>query len=401
VKTLELSPSARYTDAQSLRDDLVRALRQLRGDRTGLSNVVPAVALIACPHCGEKTRADAPRCPNCGAVPRATGGQAGNSAKRPAPRPSPPNNAGRPAAPVATPRAGTPGAGAARQTYAPPARPAPAPPAPKPRSAPAQPAAAVIPAAAAARQTAAPAPQPAARPAQERAKPLIVDARTPAQIAFPTNGRGMSNGRATAVVAAPASVGALALAPAPPAPAIAVEQREAPKARQKDQPVAISVAKAPARPVAAASQPRSLLNLGGPELTSLGKGALALSVIEMCWGALVLALAIVEVAAQNSASKPYIILAGVWFALVIALSLIGGQLLTRPVHRRGRRSRRRRAFYGFWLVAYSLAVHAGGIWGIFVFSESRPNAPLAVVAFMIFAVNVFVGGIASVTNTLS
>jgi serine/threonine-protein kinase len=403
VKSLELSPSARYKNAQTLRDDLVRALRQLRGDRTGLSTAVPAVAMIACHHCGEKTRADAPRCPSCGAVPRASGGLAGNGARRPAPRP---NSADRSAGPAAAPRQAPAPAAPARQTYAPAARPAPAPPAP--RSAPAQPAATVIPApAASARQTYAPAPQPApARvrpPAEpERAKPAMVDARTAAQVALPTNGRGMTNGRAAAVVAAPASVGALATPP--PTPAIAVDQREAAhtpaKARLQAQPVAIAAARPAARPVAAASQPRSWLNFGGPELTSLGKGALALSVIETCWGALVLALAIVEIAAQNSASKPYVILAGVWFILVIVLCLIGGQLLTRPVHRRGRKTRRRRAFNGFGLVVYSLAVHAGGIWGILVFSESRPNAPLAIVAFMIFAVNVLVAGIASVANTL-
>jgi hypothetical protein len=240
-----------------------------------------------------------------------------------------------------------------------------------------------------------------------------VDARATGHVAVPGNGRSIAGGRAAAAVAAAptAVVGALALASPAPAPAIAVERREAvrepAKVRQKEQPATITPSKATAKVVAqapaattAASQPRSWLHLGGPELTSLGKGALALSVIETCWGALVLALAIVEIAAQNSTTKPYLILAGVWFSLVMVLCLVGGQLLTRPVHRRGRISRRRRAFNGFGLVVYALSVHAIAIWGILVFSDSRPNAPLAIVAFLLFAVNAFVAGVLSLANTL-
>ena len=113
-----------------------------------------------------------------------------------------------------------------------------------------------------------------------------------------------------------------------------------------------------------------------------------------------LALAIVEIAAQNSASKPYLILAGIWFVLVLVVCLAGGQLLTRPVFRRGRISRARRTLNGVGLVIYSLAVHAIAIWGILVFSDGRPNAPLAVTAFVLFAVNVFVAGVLSLANAL-
>jgi hypothetical protein len=262
----------------------------------------------------------------------------------------------------------------------------------------------------------APAPQPApakarATAAPERAKPLVLDTRTTGQVALNGNGHAIASGRGAGAMAAtpPAVVGALALAA--PAAAIAVERREPAiepaKVKTKDQPPAAAVpetaakvaAKATARAVVS-GQPRSWLHLGGPELSSLGKGALALSVIETCWGALVLALAIVEIAAQNSTSKPYLILAGAWFTLVLVLCLAGGQLLSRPVHRRGRISRRRRAFNGFGLVVYALSVHIIAIWGILVFSDGRPNTPLAIIAFLLFAVNAFVAGVLSLVNTL-
>jgi hypothetical protein len=223
-----------------------------------------------------------------------------------------------------------------------------------------------------------------------------------------------AGGRATEIVrmAAPvasstAVVGALALAGSAPAPAIAVDRREAApapaRARVKEPPVLATPAQAAAQwqAGALAVKPlRSWLNLGGPELSSLGKGALALAAIETCWGALVLALATLEIAAQNSASKPYVILAGTWFALVLVLCLVGGQLLSRPVHRRGRIPKGRRAVNGVGLVIYSLAVHAIAIWGILVFTDGRPNAPLAITAFVLFAVNVFVAGVLSLANTL-
>jgi hypothetical protein len=232
-----------------------------------------------------------------------------------------------------------------------------------------------------------------------------LDTRTAAQVAAGGKGRGLSGApRAAANAAAPtAVVGALALAAGSAAPAIAIERREAVREPSKARPKERSTkASAKARPKApsVAGQPRSWLNLGGPQLSSLGKGALAISAIETCWGALVLALALVEIATQNSASKPYLILAGIWFALVFVLCLLGGQLLSRPVYRRGRISRPKRSLNGFGLVVYSLAVHAIAVWGVTVFSDGRPNAPLAIIAFVLFAVNVFAAGVLALANTL-
>jgi serine/threonine-protein kinase len=405
VKALELSPSARYASAQQLRDDLVVALRRLRGESTGhVVAATPLLTMVTCQHCGEKTRADAPRCRRCGAAlagPRSASLPAGTG-KRAAPRG---HDGVKPAAAAAV-RASVPPAGVARAAQLPPTRQGPVAPAPKP--VPLQPAAIVS-----GKRTVPPAP---AAPSTQvhtnaevpRARPVAVDARTTGQVAVPAGGRATETGRAAApAAAAPAVVGALALAGSAPAPAIAIDRREAApapaKARQKEQPVLVAPAQSAAPWQAGAlavKPPRSWLNLGGPELSSLGKGALALAAIETCWGALVLALATLEIAAQNSASKPYLILAGTWFALVLALCLVGGQVLSRPVHRRGRISRGRRAVNGAGLVIYSLAVHAIAIWGILVFADGRPNASLAITAFVLFAVNVFVAGMLSLANTL-
>jgi hypothetical protein len=397
VKTLELAPSGRYASAQLLREDLATALRRLRGERTGQFPVAPPVTMVTCPHCGQKTRADAPRCRNCGAA-RNTAGTPAASGKRAAQRPV---DTGKPAAA----RAAQPPVAAAKATHAPPPRPATLVPAPNPapvQLAPARPTAAPAPG----RRTVAPAPAAArarATAEPERTKAAVLDTRTAAQVA--SKGRGLTGApRAAANAAAPtAVVGALALAGAAAAPGIAIERREAvresAKARQKQRSSkAPAKAKRDAQPFA--GQQRSWLNLGGPQLSSLGKGALAISAIETCWGALVLALALVEIATQNSASKPYVILAGIWFILVLVLCLLGGQLLSRPVYRRGRVSRPKRTLNGFGLVLYSVAVHAIAVWGITVFSDGRPNAPLAIIAFVLFAVNVFAAGVLALANTL-
>jgi serine/threonine-protein kinase len=400
VKTLELSPSARYASAQQLRDDLVVALRRVRGESTGhMVAAPPPLTMVTCQHCGEKTRADAPRCRRCGAAlaaPRAASLPAGTG-KRAAQRGQ---DGARPAA--AALRASLPPAAAARATQAPSPRQISA--APAARPAPVAPAAVIsgkqpVPSA-----TAHPAARAQASVEAARARPVAIDGRTSSQVAMPASGAGH---RAAAPAEPTAVMGALALAGSAPAPAVTMNHRTAApapaRARQQAQPARV----APAQPAApwqagtlAVTPPRSWLNFGGPELSSLGKGALALAAIETCWGALVLALAILEIAAQNAASKPYVILAGTWFALVLVLCLVGGQMLSRPVYRRGRISRGRRAVNGAGLVLYSLAVHAVAIWGILVFADGRPNAPLAITAFVLFAVNVFMAGVLSLANML-
>ncbi len=218
-------------------------------------------------------------------------------------------------------------------------------------------------------------------PARTGKQAALVDARTGKQPAL-----GSKATREAPIV------GALALAPAA-APASGKQRAAQP--RRQGQRIA--------QPAAAPSdraRSRSWLNLGGPEISSLGKFALAAATLEACWGALLIALAVLEVAMRDSAQKPYLILAGVWLGMSVIFVALGRQVLLRPVFRRGRVSSTRRAVQGFGLTVYSLAVHGIGIWGLYVFGTNLPNASLAVVAFVLFAVNVFVAGILAVANTL-
>jgi hypothetical protein len=397
VKALELSPGSRYQSARAFRDDLAIALRRLTGAPAAalVAEAVPAIAVVMCPHCGNQTRADLPRCQHCG-VPLRTSGSGANGAKRSVVRPLESGKVAAVPPPKATPLQAPPSTGKQQ------ARPAGTGKQPvAPFSSGKQP---VVPAASGKQSVIVPpaggrGASPVAEP--ERRQQIAVEERTGTQFAA-VGGRSRASAapapdqavkRATAGPASSTVAGALALAPDRAAPVSARERREAAAAGR--------AAQAAARAAAAAqTRPRSWLNLGGPELSSLGKSALALSAVEICWGVILLALAIVEVVARDSADKPYLLLAAIWFGVVIFASLIGAQIFGRPIHRRGRVKRRQRAFRGFGLAVYALAVHGIAIWGVVVFSTSRPNPPLAIVAFVLFAVNVFVAGVLSLVNTL-
>ena len=49
---------------------------------------------------------------------------------------------------------------------------------------------------------------------------------------------------------------------------------------------------------------------------------------------------------------------------------------------------------------YALAIRAVALWGVYVFSQTRPSLFLMQVAFLLFAVNVLVAGVLSLANTL-
>jgi tRNA A-37 threonylcarbamoyl transferase component Bud32 len=403
-KMLELSPASRYQSARDLRDDLDTALRM----RTKGADAGRAKVTVMCPRCGEQVHADAARCPHCGGMLRGTAG---------------PASGGRVSA---KPMAVQPGTGA-KVTAGDARRQPPAAP-PKltpPKPTPAKPPAVIAPQtgkqqklSAGPRRTPEPGEgqvgqEPTAL-APQTGKPVAANGRTGKQVAVAANGRtakqvaiaerqtgkqvAAANGRtgkqpAAGVAAgeATAVVGALALSPAA-VPAIG--KQRAPKVVPSEQREVVPQ-------VAPAVQPRrSWLNLRGPELSSLGKAALALSTLETCWGALLIALAIVEIATRDSAQKPYFILAVAWLGVVVLVCALGAQVLDRPVYRRGKITGLRRGLQGFGLTLYSLAVHGIAIWGYFVFDTSRPNASLAIIAFVLFAVNVFVAGLLALINTL-
>ncbi len=389
IKALELSPSSRYQSARAFREDLTTALRQR--SRAPQPAPAPALVTVQCPSCRRQTRADAARCQHCGESlrPAANGATANQaSAKRAAVQPPAAQSSGKQPAVIA------PTTGKQRRASAGPGR-APDSPvrAPERAATPASPArtgkqAAVV--AADGRAGASPA---AADDRTGKQPAVVADARTGKQPSAVADGR---TGKQPAVgakgAAQVATVGALALNTA----SVAVPHVQAPATKAKQR------ARAQAPQVARVDTPlpRSWLHLGGPELSSLGKSALALSAIETCWGVLLLALAIVELATRNSTQKPYFILALIWLGVVVVVSAVGAQVLSRPVFRRGHIGGLRRGLQGFGLTIYALAVHGIAIWGLYVFGTSRPSAPLAITAFVIFAVNVFVAGVLSLFNTL-
>jgi tRNA A-37 threonylcarbamoyl transferase component Bud32 len=359
IKALELSPSHRYQSAREFRDDLEIALRLLASG-------------AALQESGK--RAVAPASSKQPAVPDPRKLQAPAVVAPPAVAPK------APMAPLASGKQPTVIAGTAKMTAAPPAT-ARQTAVPKPTG----------------KQTAVPAPaggqkagsggpaRPLGAAANGRTGKQEVVAGLPA--AKPPTAKSTA-GQAAAVA------GALALAPS--AAAVARAQREEDAARRRAR-AAASMLAAPLD----VPRLRSWLNLHGPEIATLGKCGLALGAIETWWGVLLAALGILEAATRGAPrSKPFLLFWLVVVGVVIVVCLLGTQVLTRPIYRRGRLSRLRRGLQGFGLLVYSLAVNGVAVWGALVFAQSRPNPSLAIMAYTLYTVNILIAGILSLANTL-
>ncbi|MDE3229534.1 MAG: hypothetical protein KGO05_06610, partial [Chloroflexota bacterium] len=149
--------------------------------------------------------------------------------------------------------------------------------------------------------------------------------------------------------------------------------------------------------VAAAAAPaidrRSWIHFGSTSVTTFGKWLLAFSVIEALWGAVSILLGIIGIANHGLSMATLQRLGLVWLVVVVALSLYGGQALSRPVYRKGALGGVRRGMQGLALFAYTVIVHLVAIWGATVFISSPGNSALAVIAYTIFGVNVLVAGV--------
>lgn len=380
IKALELAPSQRQQSARELREDMIAALGELTGT-------------------GKRPMA---------------GGFAGASGKGASPFviPGPPGSGGlipqpsgkQPAAPAPPPassgkRAVPPGKPAAMPAASPMPPPAPASPAKSPAKPPIAPAA---------KHQPAPPPAPVVKPAPARTQwpePLAAPAAPvmapPPVVAAPTSG-GRAFGKraaATAVAEAPAIVGALALAdpvtaPTPPAlPAPNSRKRRGEDAKKR-------VEQAPTGPVAGA-QPRSWLDLKGKDLTTLGKTALGLAAVETCWGVFLLSVGVLQLATRGQERvQPYFLLALIWLGVMVLVIAIGGQILSRPVRRRGKLTPLRRGLMGACLTLHALAVHGLAIWGAILLGQHLLDPVMAAIAFAVFVVNVLGSGIISLRNTL-
>lgn len=153
-------------------------------------------------------------------------------------------------------------------------------------------------------------------------------------------------------------------------------------------------------PAAPKVDPRSWIHTGTTPITSFGKWMLAISAIEALWGAAALTAGIVSVVNHGLPTALLLKLVVGWLVIVAALSIYGGQALNRPVYRRGRLGSVRRAMQGTGLFFFSVLVHLVALWGATIFISTPGNQVLAVVAYIIFGLNVLVVGALSVYNIL-
>jgi tRNA A-37 threonylcarbamoyl transferase component Bud32 len=248
-----------------------------------------------------------------------------------------------------------------------------------------------------------------AAPVPRSAKQPAVEPRSGRQAAVGANGRSAKQpvalpDRTSArqpAVSPYASSGAMPAMPAPMRGATAYT----PVPRLEDaypQPTRASAAVAVAERAPASSPAVATgawLKFGTIPLGGFAKWMLAFASVEMLWGALVLAVGIVALVNQG---KPFPTprFALIWGVAAILLSVLGGQAISRPVYRRGAIAKGRRAFQGTGLFLYTLVVHGVALWGATIFSGAQANTPLAIVAFMLFGVNVLVVGALSLVNLL-
>ena len=145
---------------------------------------------------------------------------------------------------------------------------------------------------------------------------------------------------------------------------------------------------------------RAWIRLGTTSISSFGKWMLALSAIEALWGAVALSLGIISIVNHGLPTALLTKLGLGWLAAVAILSLLGGQALSRPIYRRGKLGAVRRGMQGTGLFFFSVLVHLVALWGATIFISTPGNELLAVIAYIIFGVNVLVAGALSVYNIL-
>ncbi|HET9980902.1 MAG TPA: protein kinase [Ktedonobacterales bacterium] len=153
---------------------------------------------------------------------------------------------------------------------------------------------------------------------------------------------------------------------------------------------------------ATASQPtkKAWIKAGTTPLGAPGKFILAFGFVELLWGALIIALGVMMAVTQNR-SFPTLTFAGIWVAIALLASLIGGQAISRPVYRRKRVSGFRRGLQSFGLLLYSVVVHAVAIFGVINYHNLQTSAPVAIIAFVAFGLNVLFIGIFMMLNMLN
>ena len=347
MRALELSPNNRQQTARQLQTELQSSLDHLTGVSSGEATLVMG---DVCPRCGTQNRPGAGRCVNC----HAPLGAQSTAQRVKSAGPTPAEGTGKRAAVVAPPIGRTNG----RIPVPGPNRPA----SPPDRGVDQR----------SGRQQAIMNQRTGKQPA------VAVDARTGQQkVVSPDADARMGTG---SMVAAKSGL-----------PAQMPERSALAPNAARDRMTAV---------LPESSTPKGWINLGKVPLSGFGKVMLALSAIETLWGIFVLVLGVVAISNRNQQQLPWLQLIAGWIVIVVLGSVLGAQAINRPVYRRGKLTVARRWVQGVFLALYTLAVHGVAVWGATIFAHGQGDGPSAVIAFMLFGVNVLVVGILAVVNTL-
>jgi hypothetical protein len=139
---------------------------------------------------------------------------------------------------------------------------------------------------------------------------------------------------------------------------------------------------------------------GQTALTGFGKLMLTLAGIEVLWGSMILGLGIVAIVFHKD--TPVLQLAAGWAVVVLIVSVLGAQALSKPIYRRAKMTSARRFLQGMFILIYSLVVQAAGVWGAMVFHSSNPTGSslLAIIAYVLFGVSTLIAGIFGISTVL-
>jgi serine/threonine protein kinase len=379
VRALELSPNHRQQSAHELQVEMQAALGRLTGAAASSSVGSTMVMGVLCPRCGTQNRPDASRCAECGTSLRGYELPLRPTGQHPVVgMPSPADTSGK--QPRILPPAGN------RTNVK------------SPGAAPNRTLAAQMDGERSGRTAQTPAVSSSwtgQRPALNSGKQPAVGGRTGKQPAVRT-------GKQTAVAlesssgkhrAVGSGAGAIAL-PSTRATAVspAVLSSKSPK----------SASGVALKPKVAAPKPKdgAWIRLGQTALNGFDKVMLTLAGIEVLWGSMILGLGIVSMVFHGN--TPVLQLAAGWAVVVLILSVLGAQALSRPIYRRARMTSARRWLQGTFILLYSIVVQAAGVWGAMVFHSSNPTGSslLAVIAYVLFGISALIAGIFGISTVL-
>jgi len=181
---------------------------------------------------------------------------------------------------------------------------------------------------------------------------------------------------------------------------VALPSKSARKSPGKSPKAASGVSARPKAGADPSSEDGAWIRHGQTALTGFGKVMLTLAGIEVLWGSMILGLGIVAIVFHGD--TPVLQLAAGWAIVVLIVSVLGAQALSRPIYRRAKMTSTRRFLQGTFILIYSLVVQAAGVWGAMVFHSSNPTGSslLAIIAYVLFGVSALIAGIFGISTVL-